>query len=123
MTALVRHSIRAFAFVRSSPAQVLGAVNEVMLGHALAQRFATVVLARLDLDFQAGDSACGGCRPPSTHLARGRWVELVSRHSRDRCWEFALARTHAISEWNSSPGPRLSSTQMVFWMRAPPDVV
>jgi len=49
VTALVRHSIRAFAFVRASPAQVLGAVNEVMLGHALAQRFATVVLARLDL--------------------------------------------------------------------------
>lgn len=49
VTALVRHSIRAFAFVRPSPAQVLGAVNEVMLGHALAQRFATVVLVRLDL--------------------------------------------------------------------------
>ncbi len=49
VTALVRHSIRAFAFVRPSPAQVLGAVNEVMLGHALAQRFATVVVARLDL--------------------------------------------------------------------------
>jgi serine phosphatase RsbU (regulator of sigma subunit) len=49
VTALVRHSIRAFAFVRPSPAQVLGAVNEVMLGHALSHRFATVVLARLDL--------------------------------------------------------------------------
>jgi serine phosphatase RsbU (regulator of sigma subunit) len=49
VTALVRHSIRAFAFVRASPAQVLGAVNEVMLGHALAQRFATVVVVRLDL--------------------------------------------------------------------------
>jgi serine phosphatase RsbU (regulator of sigma subunit) len=49
VTALVRHSIRAFAFVRPSPAQVLGAVNEVMLGHALSQRFATVVVARLDL--------------------------------------------------------------------------
>jgi Stage II sporulation protein E (SpoIIE)/GAF domain len=48
VTALVRHSIRAFAFVRPSPAQVLGAVNEVMLGHALSQRFATVVLVRLD---------------------------------------------------------------------------
>jgi len=49
VTALVRHSIRAFAFVRASPAQVLGAVNEVMLGHALAQRFATVVVVRLDI--------------------------------------------------------------------------
>jgi serine phosphatase RsbU (regulator of sigma subunit) len=49
VTALVRHSIRAFAFVRPSPAQVLGAVNEVMLGHELAFRFATVVLCRLEL--------------------------------------------------------------------------
>jgi hypothetical protein len=49
VTALVRHSIRAFAFVRPSPAQVLGAVNEVMLGHSLSKRFATVVVARLDL--------------------------------------------------------------------------
>jgi hypothetical protein len=54
VTALVRHSIRAFAFVRSSPAQVLGAVNEVMLGHQLLQRFATVVLVRLDLVSQPG---------------------------------------------------------------------
>lgn len=49
VTALVRHSIRAFAFMRSSPAHVLGAVNEVMLGHELSFRFATVVVARLDL--------------------------------------------------------------------------
>jgi serine phosphatase RsbU (regulator of sigma subunit) len=49
VTALVRHSVRAFAFVRSSPAQVLGAVNQVMLGHSLAHRFATAVVARLDL--------------------------------------------------------------------------
>lgn len=48
VTALIRHSVRAFAFVRSSPAQVLGAVNQVMLGHSLAQRFATAVVARLD---------------------------------------------------------------------------
>jgi serine phosphatase RsbU (regulator of sigma subunit) len=49
VTALVRHSVRAFGFVRSSPAQVLGAVNQVMLGHSLAYRFATAVVARLDL--------------------------------------------------------------------------
>lgn len=49
VTALVRHSVRAFAFVRASPAQVLGAVNQVMLGHSLAYRFATAVVARLDL--------------------------------------------------------------------------
>jgi hypothetical protein len=49
VTALVRHSVRAFAFVRASPAQVLGAVNQVMLGHSLAYRFATAVVVRLDL--------------------------------------------------------------------------
>jgi hypothetical protein len=49
VTALVRHSIRALSFVWDSPARVLGAVNEVMLGHALAARFATAVVARLEL--------------------------------------------------------------------------
>jgi serine phosphatase RsbU (regulator of sigma subunit) len=49
VTALVRHSVRALAFVWPSPAKVLGAVNEVMLGHRLAGRFATAVVARLEL--------------------------------------------------------------------------
>ncbi len=72
VTALVRHSIRAFAFVRASPAQVLGAVNEVMLGHSLAQRFATVVLARLDLSanpIKAVVAAAG--HPPPIVLGTG----------------------------------------------------
>ena len=66
VTALVRHSIRAFAFVRASPAQVLGAVNEVMLGHALAQRFATVVVVRLDLTSKRARAvvAAAGHPPP-----------------------------------------------------------
>lgn len=70
VTALVRHSIRAFAFVRSSPAQVLGAVNEVMLGHALSQRFATVVIARLDLTSEPVRAVIAGAgHPPPVLLA------------------------------------------------------
>lgn len=68
VTALVRHSIRAFAFVRPSPAQVLGAVNEVMLGHALSQRFATVVVARMDLRFPVRAVIAGAGHPPPVLL-------------------------------------------------------
>ncbi len=72
VTALVRHSIRAFAFVRASPAQVLGAVNEVMLGHSLAQRFATVVLARLDLASNPVKAVVAGAgHPPPILLGAG----------------------------------------------------
>ena len=76
VTALVRHSIRAFAFVRASPAQVLGAVNEVMLGHALAQRFATVVLARLDLSSTPVKAVVAGAgHPPPILLKSGGTTE------------------------------------------------
>ena len=73
VTALVRHSIRAFAFVRRSPSQVLGAVNEVMLGHALVQRFATVVVARLDMDVEPARAvvAAAGHPPPVLLEANG----------------------------------------------------
>lgn len=70
VTALVRHSIRAFAFVRPSPAQVLGAVNEVMLGHALAQRFATVVVARMDLTATPVRATLAGAGHPPPVLVR-----------------------------------------------------
>ena len=50
VTALVRHSIRALALHRDSPAEVLRSVNETMLSHELSWRFATAVLARLELD-------------------------------------------------------------------------
>lgn len=72
VTALVRHSIRAFAFVRPSPAQVLGAVNEVMLGHRLSHRFATVVLARLDLTAVPVRAVVAGAgHPPPVLLEAG----------------------------------------------------
>ncbi|MFZ1156057.1 MAG: SpoIIE family protein phosphatase [Solirubrobacteraceae bacterium] len=88
VTALVRHSIRAFAFVRASPAQVLGAVNEVMLGHDLSQRFATVVVARLDLALGPARAviATAGHPPPvllaadgSTHCPSVRGMMLGVR--------------------------------------------
>ncbi len=49
VTAVVRHSIRALAIQQSSPAAVLRTVNDVMLSHDLSGRFATAILARLDL--------------------------------------------------------------------------
>lgn len=79
VTALVRHSVRAFAFVRSSPAQVLGAVNQVMLGHALAHRFATAVVARLDLKsdpFKVVIARAG--HPPPILLSAGGSVDCVA---------------------------------------------
>ncbi len=79
VTALVRHSVRAFAFVRSSPAQVLGAVNQVMLGHALAQRFATAVVARLDLQTEPMKAVIAGAgHPPPLLLAADGSTSCVS---------------------------------------------
>lgn len=49
LTAMVRHSIRALAFLEASPAQILRTVNDVMLSHDLSGRFATAILARIDL--------------------------------------------------------------------------
>jgi serine phosphatase RsbU (regulator of sigma subunit) len=49
LTAMVRHSIRALAFTETSPARVLRTVNDVMLSHQLSGRFATAILARIDL--------------------------------------------------------------------------
>jgi serine phosphatase RsbU (regulator of sigma subunit) len=68
VTALVRHSIRALSFVWESPARVLGAVNEVMLGHGLASRFATVVLARLDLSRRPAQALIAGAGHPAPVL-------------------------------------------------------
>jgi serine phosphatase RsbU (regulator of sigma subunit) len=75
VTAMVRHSIRALALHQDSPAQVLGSVNEVMLSHELAGRFATVVLARLDLASPGSvraTLACAGHPPPVLLGADGR---------------------------------------------------
>ncbi len=81
VTALVRHSIRAFAFVRRSPAQVLGAVNEVMLGHRLSQRFATVVIARLDFTASTAKAVIAGAgHPPPVLLTADGFTYCPSVH-------------------------------------------
>jgi serine phosphatase RsbU (regulator of sigma subunit) len=49
VTAMVRHGIRALAFQQTSPATVLSTVNDVMLSHELGGRFATAIVARIDL--------------------------------------------------------------------------
>lgn len=68
VTALVRHSIRALSFVWDSPARVLGAVNEVMLGHALSARFATAVVARLELLREPARAVIAGAGHPAPLL-------------------------------------------------------
>ncbi|MGH2853121.1 MAG: PP2C family protein-serine/threonine phosphatase [Solirubrobacteraceae bacterium] len=75
VTALVRHSIRALALHQDSPAQVLRSVNDAMLSHELHWRFATAILARLDLS--RGGSvraaiASAGHPPPVLLGADGR---------------------------------------------------
>jgi PAS domain S-box-containing protein len=73
ITALVRHSIRALAFNQDSPTQVLRSVNEVMLTHELGARFATAILARLDLTGTEAKAhiASAGHPPPLVVEANG----------------------------------------------------
>ncbi len=70
LTALVRHSVRALAFVWPSPGRVLEAVNDVMLGHELACRFATAVVVRLDLSSHPAKAAIAGAGHPSPIVLR-----------------------------------------------------
>lgn len=71
VTALVRHSIRALSFVWDSPARVLEAVNEVMLGHGLGGRFATAVAARVDLSGRPARALIAGAGHPAPLLLLG----------------------------------------------------
>lgn len=64
LTALVRHSVRALAFVWPSPARVLESVNDVMLGHDLSYRFATAIVARLDLSHHPAKAIIAGAGHP-----------------------------------------------------------
>ncbi|HEY7951681.1 MAG TPA: PP2C family protein-serine/threonine phosphatase [Solirubrobacteraceae bacterium] len=65
LTAMVRHSIRALAFLESSPAHILRTVNDVMLSHELSGRFATAILARIDLSPPASSLSS----PPASSLS------------------------------------------------------
>lgn len=80
VTALVRHSVRALAFVRTSPAQVLATVNQVMLGHELGLRFATAAVACLRLSDGRPRVLLAGAGHPAPVLldanAGSRCVEL-----------------------------------------------
>jgi serine phosphatase RsbU (regulator of sigma subunit) len=79
VTAMVRHSIRALAFQRASPAEVLRSVNAVMRSHELAGRFATAIVARLEHGAKAARAviACAGHPPPVLLDARGRASSLA----------------------------------------------
>ncbi len=69
LTAMVRHSIRALAFLEISPARVLRTVNDIMLSHPLSGRFATAILARIDLATANSTASMGsGEGPPSPPL-------------------------------------------------------
>lgn len=71
ITALVRHSVRALAFRDLSPGEVLASVNEVMLSHELQGRFATAVVARLDLSVRpVRASIVSAGHPPPLVLER-----------------------------------------------------
>lgn len=74
ITALVRHSIRALAFQGLSPAAVLAAVNEVMLSHDLRGRFATAVIARIDLSASPRRVTLASAGHPPPLVLDGRGV-------------------------------------------------
>jgi PAS domain S-box-containing protein len=70
VTALVRHSIRALALQQASPAQVLRNVNQVMLSHKFPGRFATAILARIDLTRSTARAAIASAgHPPPVLLS------------------------------------------------------
>jgi len=81
ITALVRHSIRALAFQGLSPAAVLAAVNEVMLSHDLRGRFATAVIARIDLSGSAARVTLASAGHPAPLVLDGDGT-VVSPHVR-----------------------------------------
>jgi PAS domain S-box-containing protein len=70
VTALARHSIRALAFRQASPAQVLAEVNQVMLSHELFGRFATAIIARLDLSHRPIRAVIAGAGHPPPIVLR-----------------------------------------------------
>lgn len=72
ITSLVRHSIRALAFRDLSPGEVLASVNEVMLSHELQGRFATTVIAKLDLSRTPATASIVSAGHPPPLLLDGR---------------------------------------------------
>lgn len=72
LTAMVRHSIRALAFQLHSPAGVLRTVNDVMLSHDLLGRFATAIVARIDLSTRPARAVLASAGHPAPLLLDAR---------------------------------------------------
>jgi len=78
MTAAARHSIRALAHVHDTPADVLGAANQVLLAGDYGERFVTASLAFLRQRGRRVQVRLGGCGHPGPAVVRadGR-VEIL----------------------------------------------
>jgi serine phosphatase RsbU (regulator of sigma subunit) len=78
MTAAARHSIRAFAHVHETPAEVLNGANEVLLAGDYGERFVTASLAFLTKRGRRVQVRLGGCGHPGPAVVRadGR-VEIL----------------------------------------------
>jgi PAS domain S-box-containing protein len=77
VTAMVRHGIRALAFQQTSPAEVLRTVNDVMLSHELYGRFATAIVARIDLTDGPVRATVASAGHPSPVLVGGGGARCV----------------------------------------------
>lgn len=77
VTAMVRHGIRALAFQQTSPAEVLETVNDMMLSHELYGRFATAILARIDLTDGHCRATLASAGHPSPVLVGGGGARCV----------------------------------------------
>jgi serine phosphatase RsbU (regulator of sigma subunit)/PAS domain-containing protein len=78
MTAAARHAIRALSYVYSSPADVLGAANEVLVAEDYDDRFVTATLAFLRPTGRRVQVRLGSCGHPGPAVVRtdGR-VEIL----------------------------------------------
>ncbi|MGH3281516.1 MAG: SpoIIE family protein phosphatase [Trebonia sp.] len=78
MTAAARHAIRALSHVRSAPADVLSATNEVLVTEDYGERFVTALLAFLRQRGRRVQVRLGSCGHPGPAIVRadGR-VEIL----------------------------------------------
>jgi serine phosphatase RsbU (regulator of sigma subunit) len=78
MTAAARHAIRALSYVHASPADVLGAANEVLVAEDYDDRFVTATLAFLRQQGRRVQVRLGSCGHPGPAVVRadGR-VEIL----------------------------------------------
>jgi serine phosphatase RsbU (regulator of sigma subunit) len=98
VTSIVRHGIRALAFRETSPAQVLRTVNDVMLSHDLGGRFATAIIARIDLSVNPARAILASAGHPSP--------VLLEVYGEARCPPVSGALLGAMTE------PRLTDVEL-----------